>query len=116
MKYKIPVFFAVRRETGVLLIITDVMTKKELEKLIREAVEDYIIDEDTYDDNAQLCIEPAEMNVYVADSRDVDPDSDKIDCYDVMDFVEMDTNPDSEGKWRVDDEAVSSAAAEYFPE
>jgi len=88
------------------------MTRNELEKLITDAVEDYIIDEETYDDNAQLCIEPDEMNVYVADSRDVDPESDDIDCYDVMDFVEMD--PSSEGKWKVDKEAVASVASEYI--
>ena len=90
------------------------MTKKELEERIRSAVSDYIIDEETYDDNAQLVIVPATFEVYVEDSRNVDIDSPETDCYDVMDFVEFGTDVENPGKWIVDEEAVASVAGDYF--
>ena len=86
------------------------MTNKELRQLILSAVNEYLLDEDSFDDNAQLCIRPATWEVYVADGREADVESPEIDCYDVMDFVEM----DSEGKWKVDEEIVDSTADEYM--
>ena len=86
------------------------MRKEEFEELLRNVINDYIIDEETYDDNAQLCIVPEKWEVYVADSREVDVDAPEIDCYDVMDFVEM----DAEAKWKVNEEAVEEVASEYF--
>ncbi|MDE7442068.1 MAG: hypothetical protein K2M69_07880 [Muribaculaceae bacterium] len=90
------------------------MTREELESRIREAVNEYILDEETYDDNAQLCINPSTMEVTVEDSRDVDVDSEDMDCYDVMDLVEMTPDADGAGRWTVDEEAVKSVAAEYL--
>ena len=92
------------------------MLKEELENRIRKAVADYILDEETYDDNAQLCINPSTKEVYVEDSREVDVDSPDIDCYDVMDFVEMTAASEGSGKWKVNEEAVKEAAAEYVTE
>lgn len=89
------------------------MNKEELEARIRSAVKEYLADEEAYDDNAQLCIKPDSLEVYVEDSRNVDTDSPEIDCYDVMDLVEMSSNPDDAGRWIVDEEAVESVAAEY---
>ena len=90
------------------------MTREELESRIREAVNEYILDEETYDDNAQLFINPSTMEVTVEDSRDVDVDSEDIDCYDVMDLVEMTPDAYGAGRWTVDEEAVKSVAAEYL--
>ena len=89
------------------------MQKEELKAKIRQAVRDYILDEETYDDNAQLCINPSTMEVYVEDSRNVNVDSPEIDCYDVMDFVEMSSDSEHAGKWMVDEESVNSVAGEY---
>lgn len=86
------------------------MTRKELEELISSVVKDYLADEESYDDNAQLCILPATWEVYAADSREVDTEAPEVDCYDIMDLVEM----GAEGEWAVDDGAVESVAAEYF--
>ena len=90
------------------------MNREELEERISSAVKGYIIDEETYDDNAQLCIKPSTLEVFVEDSRDIDVDAPDLDCYDVMDFVEMTNDPEHPGKWIVDEEAVKSAAAEYM--
>lgn len=89
------------------------MNREELEERISSAVKGYIIDEETYDDNAQLCIKPSTLEVFVEDSRDIDVDAPDLDCYDVMDFVEMTNDPEHPGKWIVDEEAVKSVAAEY---
>ena len=91
------------------------MTRSELEKMISDAVEDYIASEESYDDLAQLCIDPSEMRVWVDDSGDVDPDSETIDSYDVMDFVVTGADPADPGKWTVDRDAVTSVATEYIP-
>lgn len=89
------------------------MTKEEIKDRIRSAVNDYLAEEEAYDDNAQLCIRPATMEVTVEDSRMVDIDSSEIDCYDVMDLVEMSPDAESAGQWIVDEEAVESVASEY---
>lgn len=87
------------------------MTKEELEGKIRDAVAEYIADEETYDDNARLQIDLEKWEVTVVDSEDDDPeDVDTVDYYDVMDFISM--SPDEPGKWEVDDEAVKSVAEE----
>ena len=91
------------------------MTRTELEKIISEAVEDYIAAEESYDDMAQLCIDPVEMRVWVDDSGEVDPDSETIDSYDVMDFVVTGSDAADPGKWTVDSDAVTSVATEYIP-
>ncbi|MDE5870135.1 MAG: hypothetical protein K2H18_07865 [Muribaculaceae bacterium] len=86
------------------------MERKELEERICSAVNEYINNEEGYDDNAQLCINPKTLEVSVEDSRNVDEDSPEIDCYDVMDFVEMNAG----GEWAVDNEAVESVLSEYL--
>ncbi len=90
------------------------ITKEGFISRLRSAVKEYIADEEAYDDNAQLCVKPATMEVFLEDSREVDVDSPDIDCYDVMDFVEMSSNPEYAGRWIVDESAVESVADEYF--
>lgn len=87
------------------------MTKEELEGKIRDAVAEYIADEETYDDNARLQIDLEKWEVTVVDSEDDEPeDVDTVDYYDVMDFIRI--SPKEPGKWEVDDEAVKSVAEE----
>ena len=86
------------------------MSREELEKLISEAVEAYIAADESYDDAAQLRVDPKEWKVDIADVEDADDDSDPRDYYDIMDLVEM--TPD--GAWTLCPEAVASVAAEYF--
>ncbi|MDE5790095.1 MAG: hypothetical protein K2H96_02550 [Muribaculaceae bacterium] len=90
------------------------MSREELKARICAAVKEYIADEEAYDDNAQLCIKPETLDVYVEDSRNVDTDSPEIDCYDVMDFVEVSPNPEEAGRWIVDETAVEAAVDEYL--
>ncbi len=90
------------------------MSREGLKARICAAVKEYIADEEAYDDNAQLCIKPETLDVYVEDSRNVDTDSPEIDCYDVMDFVEVSPNPEEAGRWIVDEAAVESAVEEYL--
>lgn len=90
------------------------MQKAELKTRIQEAVSNYILDEEAYDDNAQLCINPSTMEVFIEDSRNVDVDSPDIDCYDVMDFVEMSADPEHAGKWIADEAAIESVVEEYI--
>ena len=112
------------------------MNRRELEKNILAAVERYIADEETYDDNAQIQIDPETWKVTVVDSEDAEPEGvdtigqdDKadfhegveinpdvrgMDYYDAMDLVKMSaTEP---GKWEPDMDAIKSVAAEYFGE
>ena len=110
------------------------ISKSEFKKGLLAAVEGYVADEETYDDNAQLQIDPQTGKVTVVDSEDmapegVDPiaDDDKVDFhegmpvsadiagmdyYDVMDLVKMD--PENPGSWKPDVEAVDSVVDEYF--
>ncbi|MDE6682507.1 MAG: hypothetical protein K2J87_03680 [Muribaculaceae bacterium] len=90
------------------------MNKDELKARICAAVKEYIADEEAYDDNAQLCIKTGSLEVSLEDSRNVDTESPEIDCYDVMDFVEMSSNPEQPGKWVVDETAVDSVVDEYI--
>lgn len=74
---------------------------------INEAVKTYISDEELYDDNAQLVINPADGSVFIEDG-DVEID-DALDRYDVMDLLRM----DGEGNWQPDQEAIAEVAAAY---
>ncbi len=85
------------------------MTREELENLLRNAVEDYIADEEAYDDNARLRIDPQSKEVSITDGADEVEDA---DYYDVMDFIKM--SPADPGKWEVDEDAVESVAEEYI--
>ena len=55
------------------------MDKKDLEKLILEAVEDYISSDESYDDDAQLRIDPATFTVDIADGEDAEDPADPRD-------------------------------------
>ena len=83
------------------------MTREELENLLRNAVEDYIADEEAYDDNARLRIDPQSKEVSITDGGD---DVEDADYYDVMDLIKM--SPLDPGKWEVDEDAVKSVAEE----
>lgn len=72
------------------------------------ALRTYIDDEEMYDDNAQLLVNPATMEVSL-DDGDVDQ-GDDIDEYAVMDLLRM----DSDGGWMPDDESVAQLVAEYL--
>ena len=52
------------------------MTHEELENLLRNAVEDYIADEEAYDDNARLRIDPQSKEVSITDGADEVEDAD----------------------------------------
>lgn len=84
------------------------ITKSEFKNCLLAAVEGYIADEETYDDNAQLQIDPETGKATIVDSEDIAG----MDYYDVMDLVKMD--PDSPGSWKPDIEAVDSVVDEYF--
>ena len=88
------------------------MDKKDLEKLSLEAVEDYISSDESYDDDAQLRIDPATFTVDIADGEDAEDPADPRDYYDIMDLVEM----NAEGRWIPEPEAIASVAAEYSGE
>ena len=85
------------------------MTREELENLLRNAVEDYTADEEAYDDNARLRIDPQSKEVSITDGGDEVEDA---DYYDVMDLIKM--SPADPGKWEVDEDAVKSVAEEYI--
>lgn len=85
------------------------MTREELENLLRNAVEDYTADEEAYDDNARLRIDPQSKEVSITDGGDEVEDA---DYYDVMDLIKM--SPSDPRKWEVDEDAVKSVAEEYI--
>lgn len=89
------------------------LTKDELRGNIISAVEQYIADEEIYDDNAQLMIDTSTGNVEVVDSIEVTTDeSDEKDYYDIMDLVKPD--PEAPGSWEADYDAIDSVIAEYL--
>lgn len=90
------------------------VTKREFEKRIVQAVENYVIDEENYDDNPQLKIMPATLEVAVVNCDEADPEVKDSDYYDVMDLVKPD--PSNPGRWMADKEAVASITDEYFPD
>ena len=69
---------------------------------VLEKVREYISADESYDDDAQITIDPESLEV-------ADGLADSIDCYPAMDFVEM----TADGKWVPDTEAIASVAAEY---
>lgn len=85
----------------------------ELEKKLLTAVEEYISREESYDDNAQISIDPAtgEVELIAGAELPEDTDASSLDYYDVMDLVMM--SPEEPGKWLPDTEAIASVAAEY---
>lgn len=93
------------------------MNINEIEKLIRDAVADYIEEEESYDDNAQLQIDTDKMTVSVVSSAEAeDNDASEaeggdIDYIDIMELIKMD--PVNPGKWLPDGDAIKSLAEEY---
>lgn len=84
------------------------MTRNEFIEKVATAVVTYINDEEMYDDNAQLVIDPSDMDISIHDGdEDID---DKYDQYDIMDLIGM----GNDGKWTVDNASISELAAEYF--
>ncbi len=85
----------------------------DLKEKILAAVEEFIAGEESYDDNAQISINPATGDVELIAGMELpdDTESSSIDYYDVMDLVMM--SPAESGKWLADTEAIASVAAEY---
>lgn len=84
------------------------MTRNEFISRITGLVAEYIDDEELYDDNAQLVINPETQEASLMNGdEDID---DSMDQYDVMDLLQM----GSVGKWSPDNDAVSELASEYF--
>lgn len=82
------------------------MNREEFKEAVIKAVEQYIADEECYDDNAQLTVNPETHEVALADGDDDLPD--ELDQYSVMDLVQM----DADGRWQVDMEAVEALCDE----
>lgn len=81
----------------------------ELKERILDKVREYIAADESYDDDAQITINPESLEVGLVDGEEADGLPDSIDCYPAMDFVEM----TADGSWIPDKEAIASAAAEY---
>lgn len=84
------------------------MNSKEFEKRIREIVDEYIDEEESYSDDVQLEINTTDWSMDIAD-----PENDLPNCdyYPMMDLVKMSVS--EPGKWEPDDSAIESIAAEY---
>ena len=78
------------------------MDSKELANRITNAVAEYIADEELYDDNAQVVVDPVSGDVKLVDG-DEDVDDEAMDVYDVMDLVRM----NADGVWEPDAEAIA---------
>lgn len=78
------------------------MDSKELAYRIANAVAEYIADEELYDDNAQVVVDPVSGDVKLVDG-DEDVDDEAMDVYDVMDLVRM----NADGVWEPDAEAIA---------
>ena len=83
------------------------MNKEEFIKAVSDLIGTYVVDEELYDDSAQLVVNPDTHEASLADGDEEIDDS--LDQYDVMDMVRM----DADGKWIVDNQAVSDLADEY---
>ena len=83
------------------------MTVDELVKEVTDGVQDYIANEEGYDDNAQLVIDPKTFTVTVVDGDD--ELNEEFDHYDIMDLIEMDTD----GNWKPNPEAIKGLAETY---
>lgn len=83
------------------------MNKSEFIKAVSDLIGTYVADEELYDDSAQLVVDPDTLEASLSDGDEEIDDS--LDQYDVMDMVRM----DADGKWIVDNQAVSDLADEY---
>lgn len=86
-------------------------TQKLIDDITR-AVKTYIADEEMYDDNTQVVINPAD-GVVSLETDDTEDDLDEsLDRYDVMDLLRM----DADGHWTPDADAIRSAAEQTVPD
>lgn len=76
--------------------------KEKIEKLVKE----YIEQDEAYDDNAQIAVNPATGEVRLMDGEEAEELPDDWTIISVMDLVEM--NPD--GSWRPDPAAIAEFA------
>lgn len=84
------------------------MTRNEFIDIVSALVASYIADEEMYDDNAQIVVNPADCEVTLHDGdEDID---DALDQYDVMDLLQMGID----GQWVVDAEVIRALADQYF--
>lgn len=90
------------------------MERREFEKAVEKAVSEYIASEESYDDNAQLRIDPVSLAVCVIDGNDSEEEEENpdMDYIDVMELVEMSANEG--GRWNPDHEAIRLLADDYF--
>lgn len=84
---------------------------QEFTDLISATVNQYLDDEECYNDNVQLQINPATGEVELTDS---DEELDGYDYIPAMDLVKMST--EELGQWETDAEAIAELAAQYFAE
>ena len=82
------------------------MTVKELEEAIYDAVDSYVNATEGWED-PQIVINRKTGFVEIRELEETDAEAPDLDVYDMMDFVEM----TPEGEWRVDKDAVESAAS-----
>lgn len=78
------------------------MDIETLKKNLRAAVEEYLSTPEAWDD-AMLAVNPETGEVDLVDLDEAEKLPENIDEYDIMEFIEM----DSEGHWKVDEEAIS---------
>lgn len=79
----------------------------QMEEKIRKVLQQYIDDEELYDDDTLLVINPVDKEVVLA-GGDSEPDESE-DSYYVMDLLSMGTD----GHWTPDPGAIAEVAAQY---
>lgn len=80
----------------------------EFQNRISEAVSAFIANEDEYEDNVQLAINPSDLSVEIADPDD---DLPNLDYFPMMDLVRG--SAENAGTWEPDEEAIAEVAAQY---
>lgn len=86
----------------------------ELKDALRNALSQYLAEEEAYGDNVAIRVELPSLSVsLMADVDDETMDAPGADFYDVMDLLSMSTA--ELGRWVIDEEAVKSVAEGYFP-
>lgn len=77
-----------------------------MKKKIEELVKEYIVQDEAYDDNAQIAVNPATGEARLMDGEEAEELSDDWTIISAMDLVEM----TPEGTWRPDPEAIADFA------
>lgn len=86
------------------------MTRDEFKKSVEAALAAYLSDEEGYDDNPQLTVDPETLQVAVSDGDE--EISDALDQYDLIDLLSM----GSEGHWQTDEAQTEALVDSYFTE